>query len=66
MILQVAATTTMESSRLGKDDMKIYKLTQPMDPEKKFERLIFPTKCHVIPKSLSRLAIGQVVVSTRK
>ena len=35
-------------------------LTQPMDPEKKqFERLIFPTK-HVIPKSLSRLAIGQV------
>ena len=31
-----------------------------LDPEnKKFERLIFPTK-YVIPKSLSRLAIGQV------
>ncbi len=31
-----------------------------MDPEKKpFERLIFPTK-YVIPKSLSRLAIGWV------
>ncbi len=31
-----------------------------MDPEKKkFERLIFPAK-YVIPKSLSRLAIGWV------
>ena len=31
-----------------------------------FERLIFPTKCHVIPKSLSRLAIGQVSVYDEK
>ena len=30
-----------------------------MDPEKKGLNLIFPTK-YVIPKSLSRLAIGQV------
>ena len=34
-------------------------LTQPMDPEKKSLNCIFPTK-YVIPKSLSRLAIGQV------
>ncbi len=34
-------------------------LTQPVDPEKKFERLIFPTK-YVVPKSLSRLATGWV------
>ena len=34
-------------------------LTQPMDPEKKSLNFIFPTK-YVIPKSLSRLAIGQV------
>ena len=49
---------------LGKDSLikfiKLPFLTQPMDPEKKkFERLIFPTK-YVIPKSLSRLATGQV------
>ena len=36
-----------------------HKLTQPMDPEKKSLNFIFPTK-YVIPKSLSRLAIGQV------
>ena len=36
-----------------------------LDPEKKpFERLIFPTK-YVIPKSLSRLAIGQVRISIK-
>ncbi len=34
-------------------------LTQPMDPEKKSLNFIFPTK-YVIPKSLSRLDIGQV------
>ena len=34
-------------------------LTQPMDPEKKSLNFIFPTK-YVIPKSLSRLAIGWV------
>ena len=37
-------------------------LTQPMDPEKKSLNFIFPTK-YVIPKSLSRLAIGQVSYS---
>ena len=31
-----------------------------MDPEKKFERPIFPTKYSSSQKSLSRLAIGQV------
>ena len=33
-----------------------------MDPEKKSLNFIFPTK-YVIPKSLSRLAIGQVKIS---
>ena len=34
-----------------------------MDPEKKSLNFIFPTK-YVIPKSLSRLAIGQVSFPT--
>ena len=37
-------------------------LSRPGPWNKKFERLIFPTK-YVIPKSLSRLAIGQVSYS---
>ena len=39
-------------------------LTQPMDPEKKSLNFIFRTK-YVIPKSLSRLAIGQVSFSRK-
>ena len=36
-----------------------------MDPEKKSLNFIFPTK-YVIPKSLSRLAIGQVSKNTKR
>ena len=39
--------------------LKTPNFTQPMEPEKNSLNFIFPTK-YVIPKSLSRLAIGQV------
>ena len=49
-----------------KNNLKKYSQLAISDPEiKPFERLIFPTK-YVIPKSLSRLAIGQVSFLAKK
>ena len=58
--------TMVKNPLKKKNNLKKYSQLAISDPEiKPFERLIFPTK-YVIPKSLSRLAIGQVSFLAKK